>query len=203
MFKGNRIYKVNKHGVKSRVFFIPGIHIHFKGRNSEVTVYEPLTNIFASRIICGNNCKITIQSSVDRIKKLRILAMGDHSVISIGKDFSLTNGCEIVTTEANLCVTIGDDCMFAKNILLRATDGHCIKDKHSNIILNYGKNIEIGNHVWLANNVMILKGGSVAQNSVVSAGSIITKPCIAENAVYAGVYAKQVKSEIEWDRKSP
>lgn len=204
MFKGNKIYKVNKQGIKSRVLFIFGIHIRFKGRNSEVTVYEPLSKIFASRVVCGDNCRVTIQASANRIKKLQILASGANSVVTIGKDFSLINGCGITTgEEAGLSITIGSDCMFAKNILIRASDGHCVKDIHSGKILNYGKSIEIGNHVWLANNVMVLKSGSVAQNSVVGAGSVITKPCSVENSVYAGAPAKLVKKEIEWERKSP
>lgn len=204
MFRGNRIYKIDKKGNKKRVLFVPGIHISFKGRNSEVMIFEPLSNIFASRIVCGNNCRVIIKSSSNRIKKLKILASGDNSEVLIGENFSLTNGCEIVAAvESDLNVKIGDDCMFAKNILIRATDGHCVADKYSGEILNYGKSIEIGNHVWLANNVMILKGGSICANSVVSAGSIITKPCSSENSVYAGIPAKRVKTDIVWDRKFP
>ena len=204
MFKGNKIYRIDKKGVKRQIFWVPGVHISFKGRNSEVVISGHLSNISFSRIVCANNCKIFIGASAYRIKKLLILARGDNSFISIGENLSVTHKCEIVTgPESGLSVVIGKDCMFAKNILIRATDGHRVVDLSSGNILNYGKNINIGNHVWLANNVMVLKGVSVSEHSVVSAGSVVTRTCDVPNAVYAGVPSRLVKSDIDWARESP
>ena len=204
MFKGNKIFIEDKNGNKRRVFFIPGVCIRFKGKNSTVTFQEPLGKFSFCKISCGDNAKISIGSSRYSVRKFLLLANGDNTVVEIGKDFSVTSKCEIVMRpEPNLSLKIGDDCMFATNILLRPTDSHIIVDKETGEILNYGKNIEIGNHVWVAKDVTILKGAKIADNCVIGLGSIVNKPCLEPNSIYAGIPAKLVKTGIDWDRKSP
>ncbi len=204
MFKGNKIFIVDKNGNKRRVFFVPGVNVKFKGKNSTVTFHEPLGKFSGCKISCGDNAKISIGSSRYSVRKFLLLANGDNTVVEIGKDFSVTSKCEVVMRpEPNLSLKIGNDCMFATNILLRPTDGHMIVDKETGDILNYGKDIEIGNHVWVAKDVTILKGAKIADNCVIGLGSVVTKPCLEPYSIYAGSPAKFIKTGIDWDRESP
>lgn len=203
-FLRNKIYKIDKNGNKKRVFFIWGIRFSFKGKNSVVEIHEPLAKFDRCRIACGNNCFVSIGASPYRVKRLRVLTKGDNSSVKIGKDFSLTNNCEIVTTpEKNLNVSIGDNCQFGLYIYIRATDGHKIISLEDGTVLNKGKDVVIGNHCWVASNVKILKGSTIASGSVVGMSSVVAGKCDTPNSVYAGNPAKLKKTNITWDRECP
>ncbi len=203
-FLQNKIYKIDKNGNKKRVFFIRGIHFSFKGKNSIVEIHEPIAKFDRCRIVCGDNCFVSIGSSPYRIKKLRVLANGDNSSVKIGKNFSLKNSCEIITRpEKNLSLKIGDDCQFGSKIIIRATDGHKIISLEDETVLNKGKDVVIGNHCWVASDVRILKGSIIAPNSVIGMSSVVAGKCDTPNSVYAGNPAKLKKTNITWDRECP
>ena len=204
MFKGNKIYKI-ENGKRTRIFFIPGMRVSFKGKNSTVEIHYPLPEILRGcRIKLGNNCKFVMESSDKWITKLEVFALGNNNECYIGKNLSVTNGCEIhLSPEDNLKVEIGDNCMFGKNIVLRATDGHTIYNETTQEIINKGKNIKIGNHVWIAENTRILKGVSIADNCVVGMNSIVTKSVDETGSVAAGSPARVVKTGINWRREAP
>ena len=205
MFKGNKIYKIDKQGNKKRVFWIPGIRIKFKGRNSTITIAEPAARFINCRILCGDNCKVSIGPSKNRIKKLKIFLNDcDNSQVNIGNNFHLTNGCEmILNPENNLSINIGNDCKFAKDIAIRATDAHLIRDINSGKIINYGKSITIGNRVWLTANVTVLKGADISNDVIVATNSTVTKGDYNSNSIYAGSPAKLVKTGITWQVEAP
>ena len=62
MFKNNKIFKVDAKGQKSQIFFIKGLKVKFKGRNSTLVFYDPLPKFKKCIIETGNNCNITIIS---------------------------------------------------------------------------------------------------------------------------------------------
>ncbi|MGB5966193.1 MAG: hypothetical protein WBG65_11800 [Sulfurimonadaceae bacterium] len=92
--------------------------------------------------------------------------------------------------------------MFAYDIDIRTGDSHSILDKRTGERVNYAKDIQIGNHVWMAVHARILKGVHIQENSVVGTGSIVTKSIDEESVVIAGNPAGIVKINITWDRKN-
>jgi acetyltransferase-like isoleucine patch superfamily enzyme len=52
--------------------------------------------------------------------------------------------------------------------------------------------IHIGNRVWIGSNVVITKGVTIGDNSVIAAGAVVTKD-IPANVVAGGVPAKVIK----------
>lgn len=206
MFKNNKIYKIDKAGKRKRVFFISGLKISFKGKNSIVELKEPMPHFSKCRIRLGSDCKFFIDSSDYKGKRLGVKNLfanlkANKSFCTIGKNFSCTNRCCIyLDIEENLRVKIGDDCMFGPNITIRTTDGHTIVDA-DNKVLNYGKSVDIGDKVWLAENVTVLKGVNIEKNCVVAKDSVVTKSCDIPNSIYAGTPAKMVKTNINWYRE--
>lgn len=202
MFKGNKIYIVDKNGKRRRIFgFIKGLNIRFKGKNSVVEIHEPIARFSKCKIRVSNNSFVSIGGSTDIIKKLHINGASNQNFI-IGKDF-FTWGCDIATAnEKGLSIKIGDNCMFSRDILIRASDGHSVIDKDTKEVLNFGKNITIGNDVWIAGNVAILKGVNIGDGSIIGHGSIVTKDCESFCA-YAGNPAKLIKRNVTWKRESP
>ena len=204
MFKGNKIYIIDKNGNKKRVFWVKGLKVKFKGKNSTVLIQEPISRFKKCHFECGNNSFIKICNTKYTLNRLHILANTDNSHCEIGKDFSCTNKCTILLhKEPSLSVTIGNDCMFGTNVVLRTTDAHAIYSLEDKKVNNFGQSISIGDHCWVAMNVTLLKGVHIANNSIIGTGSLVTKSCEKSNSIYAGVPAKLIKSDVNWDRKTP
>jgi maltose O-acetyltransferase len=52
--------------------------------------------------------------------------------------------------------------------------------------------VTIGNNVWIGSRVMVLKGASIGDNSVIAAMSVVTS-AIPANCVAAGIPAKVIR----------
>lgn len=202
MFRGNKIYKIDKNGQKKRVFFIKGLKIMFKGSNTIVYVHEPFPKFSHCKLQLGDNNRVEICSSKFKLKRFELLATAPQQEFYMGKNCSATNGLKILLHKSRgLKVSIGDDCMFGTNVILRTSDAHSLVNLSNNRIENPSKGISIGNHCWIAMNVTILKGVNMADNTVIGTGSMVTKDCSVSNAVYAGTPARLVKENIQWGRE--
>lgn len=73
-------------------------------------------------------------------------------------------------------------------------------DKHLEN-LNPNADIEIGNHVWIAQGVSILKGAKIPSNCIVGAKSLVNKKFEEVNCIIAGIPAKIIKRGVNWDRR--
>ena len=84
--------------------------------------------------------------------------------------------------------------------MLYNTDSHPIYDKETGKILNYVKDMTIGNHCWLGMNVKLLKNTSIADNTIVGADAVVTKNFNEPNCILAGVPARIVRKNVDWKR---
>jgi len=130
--------------------------------------------------------------------------IGHGSKISVGENGRLVLGNNfVISAEATIIafdnITIGDDCLLSWDVLMMDTDFHHIKDL-DNKILNSPAPVILGNKIWAGARCLILKGSEIPSNSVVAAGSTVSKKLTGENQVFAGIPAKAVKSEIVWER---
>lgn len=204
MFKNNKIILIDEKGNSKSTFFVKGLKFVFQGKNSTVKIHKPIPRFKKCKIICGDDVKIEIGSSKYGIKRLIILATAKGVECSIGKNFLATNFCNILLhREKNLKVKIGDNCMFGTNITLRCSDAHTIFHQESRKIENKGKDIEIGNHCWLATDVTVLKGVKISDNNIIGTRSLVTKSCLSEYTLSAGIPAKTIKYNVCWAKNSP
>ena len=90
--------------------------------------------------------------------------------------------------------------MFSRDIDFRTGDSHSIITINGERI-NPSKDIVIGNHVWVGTQTICLKGATISSNSIIAAGSIVTKPFLQENIIIGGNPAKVLKTEINWLRE--
>ena len=81
-------------------------------------------------------------------------------------------------------IYIGDSVMFGPNVGL-ATAGHPIDPELRRQVYQFNQPIHIGNNVWLGAGVIVLPGVTIGDNSVVGAGSVVTKD-IPPNVVALG-----------------
>lgn len=149
------------------------------------------------------NCKIKIRGkgnslivhSLCSLNGLNIEIRGENSTIEIGKCCVIGKNTYLSAKEG-CSIKIGNNCMFSRNINIMTSDGHSIMS--NNRRLNSAKSIEIGNHVWLADDVIVLKGTKICDNSVVGISSVITKSFDKTNVLIVGNPGKIIKTDINW-----
>lgn len=111
--------------------------------------------------------------------------------VVIGKDTYFNSG--LIISGKNSTVKIGSTCAIGYNVCIYAVT-HDPKDatgpEEARRIIE--KNVEIGNHVWIGNNVVILPGVKIGDYSVVGANAVVTKD-IPEHCVAGGLPAALIK----------
>ena len=201
--KNNRIYKIDKNGKKRRVFWIFGLKINFKGKNNTIIIHEPCVRFRNAIINCYDNSTIIFKSSRTKLKKMEINVTNGNK-LEIGHNLLPNFNCKInAYREPGLSIKIGDNCMMGPNVEVSASDAHCIYDITTNLPINRGKDVVIGNHVWLTTNVSVYKGVTIADNCIIGAGSNVTKDCLIPNGLYVGSPAKLIKENVNWDYNFP
>ena len=96
-------------------------------------------------------------------------------------------------------IYVGDYTMFGPNCTI-ATAGHPIlpelRDKYG---YQYNLPVKIGKNCWLGAGVIVLPGVTIGDNSVIGAGSVVTKD-IPENVVAVGNPCKVLRTIGEKDK---
>ena len=110
--------------------------------------------------------------------------------IEMGENFYSNHNLVILDTTT---VKFGDNVMLGPNCGLY-TAGHPENVEIRNSGLEYAKPITIGNNVWIGGNVVILPGVTIGDNSIIGAGSVVTKD-IPSNVIAVGNPCK-VKRKI-------
>ncbi|MGU3437343.1 sugar O-acetyltransferase [Actinomycetes bacterium M1A6_2h] len=89
-------------------------------------------------------------------------------------------------------ITIGDDVQIGPNVQL-LTPTHPLDPGERRDGWEAGAPITIGNNVWLGGGVIVCPGVSIGENTVVGAGSVVTKDLPA-NVVAVGNPARVIKT---------
>lgn len=116
--------------------------------------------------------------------------------IEVGKNFFANYNCTILDVAT---VKIGDNCQMAPNVAIY-TAGHPVHPVSRNSAYEYGIPVEIGDNVWIGGNTVILPGVHIGSNSIIGAGSVVTKD-IPEWSIAAGNPCKVIRKITEDDKK--
>lgn len=148
--------------------------------------------------IIGNNNKIKIEEG-GWIERLELRIDGEKGMIKIGKNTTIEEA--VIDASEGSKVVIGRECMISYGVDIRSNDGHGIYflDNLQERI-NKSKNVLIGDHVWIGKNVQCLKGTVVRDNSIIGAGSLVTKKFKDANVIIVGRPAEIKQRGITWKR---
>lgn len=176
----------------------PTSSVTFAGRNNTLRI-NPQARIGSLTVQFDcNNGKVDIGSSSGVPAFSASIRVGQDSTVVIGNNVSTTATVGISATEGTT-VRLGDDCMIAIGVQIRADDGHPIFDVRSGKRVNVSKDILIGEHVWLGYGSAVLGGSCIGSGSVVGLGAVITRD-VPNNAVAVGNPARVVRKNIAWER---
>ena len=96
-------------------------------------------------------------------------------------------------------IFVGDSVMLGPNVTV-ATAGHPIDPALRLKVGQFNIPVHIGNNVWIGANSVILPGITIGDNSVIGAGSIVTKD-IPENVVAVGNPCRVLRPISERDKE--
>ena len=96
-------------------------------------------------------------------------------------------------------IYIGDNVMIGPNTVI-ATAGHPIDPELRLRITQYNKPVHIGKNCWLGANVVVMPGVSIGENTVIGAGSVVTKD-IPAGVVAVGNPCRVMRPVGEKDKK--
>jgi maltose O-acetyltransferase len=101
--------------------------------------------------------------------------------ITVGNNFYANYDCIILDVNK---VDIGSNVFFAPRVNIY-TAGHPIDAEVRNDMLEFGKEVIIGDNVWVGGNTVINPGVTIGSNVVIGSGSVVTKD-IPDGVIAAG-----------------
>lgn len=154
------------------------------GKNVSFNGCMMIDRFKGSYIEIGDNCTFNSHSIFNpRGCRRCIIHTGkDFARIRIGKN----SGFSGVAIVARKEIVIGDNVTVGADSQIGDSDGH------NDILGTQDASVFIGNNVFIGMHCMIMKGVTIGDNSIIAAGSIVTKD-IPANCIAGGVPCKVIR----------
>ena len=107
---------------------------------------------------------------------------------TVGDNFFLNVNCKLMDSGK---ITIGNNVFIAPNVCI-ITEEHSMDTEERLAGLEYTYPVTIGDNVWLCTGAIILAGVTIGSNSVIGAGSVVTKD-IPPNSLAVGNPCKVIR----------
>lgn len=185
----------NSNSVEVENAFISHSNITISGENNRVIIRGDL--IRCSIDIIGDN-NVVIFEGDTKIHFVKIIQRGSGCCISVGEQSSI-EGAFMVCMGIDNRIEIGRKCMLSDSIDIWNSDSHPVFGSDGQLI-NESKPIFIKDHVWIGKGVKILKGITIAEDSIVGMGAIVTKDIDKRGSLCVGTPARPIKSGLSWNR---
>lgn len=149
-----------------------------------------------SVVYIGNNCNF---------KELKIISHQLYDFVAVGNKVSCGTNCYLLSGNgagtSKPYIVLGDDCMLSMNVTIRNTDAHPIFNYETGKQVNMPETgVVVEPHVWIGQNVSILKSVTIGACSVIGLGSIVTKS-MDRFSMIKGIPAKgSVQKDLFWSR---
>jgi Acetyltransferase (isoleucine patch superfamily) len=132
-------------------------------------------------------CDVSVRAHA-RLEVVRTEEGAKLGRVRIGDDVQIEGYFSVAAAES---VTIGNGVLIGSNVAIRDHDHGMAPDLHRARQPLVALPVEIGDFVWLGQNVVVLKGVTIGKNAVVGANAVVTAS-VVEGAIVAGVPARQI-----------
>ncbi len=173
------------------VFLGKNCKIKFKhkieiGKTLQIGDNVEINALSKNGIRIGNNVSIHRNTIIDCTGVIRCLGEG----LEIGNNVGIAQNCFI---QVRGKVIIGNNVIFGPNVSIFSENHRFDRnDVPINLQGESRKGVKIEDGVWIATRAIILDGVTIGKNSIIAAGSIVTKD-VPENSIVGGVPAKVLK----------
>lgn len=137
--------------------------------------------------------KLQLGSGFTFRKSFNIVIDTKQATIKIGNNCFFNNYCTLAARES---ITIGEGSIFGENVKIY-DHNHCFNNANLPIKDQGYKTspIAIGKHCWIASNVVILRGVTIGDRSVIGAGCIVCKD-VPPNSILINEQQHTIKNKL-------
>jgi len=150
----------------------------YNKENTEIQFNDGCSVYFGRNVTIGSGCKISVQGQMQIFDNVCI------------------TGKSMIVCSKN--IEIGANSLISWNVQIMDTDLHKLFIEGTRT--NYNRPVLVGENVWINSGCIILKGTTIANNSVVGANSLLNKKYEAPNCLIIGNPAQCVRQNIKWER---
>lgn len=172
--------------------------IRIRGKNNRIILGKGTWIHQCKLTIKGNDCTIIIGDN-STVRQGDLYIEDDGGQIIVGDRTAIYGKTHLACIEGKT-ISIGNDGLISSGVTIRVGDSHSVLDLQGNRI-NPSKDVRIADRVWIGNQVTILKGAQVPEDTVIATGAIVTKAFSQTGTVLGGNPAKVIKEDIRWDKK--
>lgn len=167
-----------------------------EGKNHRIEIEEgvKLHNVRVTISGSGHHVRIGAGTVWAEWGWIRVEDENNSVLISEQCDF---RGCFLTCGDKNTEIRIGRDCLFSAGVVIRSSDSHSILNEQGERI-NPGRSVDIGQHVWIGNGGLVLKGCKIGENSVVGSNAVVSGKSFPEGSVIVGNPGKVVQTGVNW-----
>lgn len=173
--------------------------IEFVGKNN-ILYCEEGVHLYKSVLTMKADNSVIYLGRNRSIYKLKVVVYND-CVFHMGRNNYINDHLRVILSEQRHCF-IGDDCLFSLGVWIRNSDPHLIYSCETGMRINPSKSVYIGDHVWIGQNCLILKGTQIDSGSIIGGMSVVAGKHISYNEAWVGNPVKRISDKIFWDRES-
>ena len=165
---------------------------------------------FRGQLVLPNTCRIAVPITITGKGRVEV---GEGVGLGFGKAPKLGNGAILlqareskarivigsktitsnnISIVANQLIEIGEGCQLGDLVSIYDSDFHEINPLTRNESSGVCSPVVIGKNVWLGSRVIVLKGVQIGNDSVIAAGSVVTKS-IPARCLAAGIPARVIR----------
>lgn len=161
--------------------------ITFLGKNNVLYIEDGVRLSHSSIKFFGSNSLIYLRRS--KYTYIVIIDVYNDSTVYIGENCFFNKALHMIASE-HQNIIIGDDCLFSFGVFIRTTDAHVIYDCVSKERINQSASVFIGDHVWVGQNALLLKGTKIGSGAIIGGGGCVAGKTIPSNVSAVGNPAK-------------
>jgi len=172
----------------------PSSRIYIRGKNLEIGINKLRKSKSETHLRMRENA---VWNSNNGCGLFYNTVLEIHGNAVFNSEFFTMNGGSVIICAKH--IKFGEDVMLGRNIIIYDSDYHQVLNDEGNM-KNSSKEVTINDHVWLTNQIMVMKGVTIGIGTIVSPYTVIRKDLPEYSLVVSSNSSKVISDNIHWSR---